>query len=91
MNDSGRWRPAGKDWKCLHLYDPKQAGANLDHPGALPEQHRGNGRGVFGIQAAAKKYLIKDIKNLTMAEAAPGRCLPARPKTVYSKALINTF
>ncbi len=35
------------------------------------------GRGVFGVQAAAKKYFNKDAENLTTAEAAQiAACLP---------------
>lgn len=45
------------------------------------------GRGVFGIQAAAKKYFNKDAKNLTMAEAAQiAACLP-NPKLYTVKPL----
>jgi len=41
------------------------------------------GRGVFGVQAAAKKYFNKDAKNLTRGEAAQiAACLP-NPK-VYT-------
>lgn len=45
------------------------------------------GRGVFGVQAAAKKYFNKDAKNLTMAEAAQiAACLP-NPKVYTVKPL----
>ena len=45
------------------------------------------GRGVFGVQAAAKKYFNKDAKDLTMAEAAQiAACLP-NPKRLTVKPL----
>lgn len=45
------------------------------------------GRGVFGVQAAAKKYFNKDAKNLTMYEAAQiAACLPS-PKRLTVKPL----
>jgi monofunctional glycosyltransferase len=45
------------------------------------------GRGVFGVQAAAKKYFNKDAKDLTMAEAAQiAACLP-NPKAYTVKPL----
>ena len=45
------------------------------------------GRGVFGVQAAAKKYFNKDAKDLTMAEAAQiAACLPS-PKRLTVKPL----
>jgi monofunctional biosynthetic peptidoglycan transglycosylase len=45
------------------------------------------GRGVFGVQAAAKKYFNKDAKNLTMAEAAQiAACLP-NPKVYTIKPM----
>ncbi len=45
------------------------------------------GRGVFGVQAAAKKYFNKDAKDLTMAEAAQvAACLP-NPKRFTVKPL----
>lgn len=45
------------------------------------------GRGVFGIQAAAKKYFNKDAKNLTRGEAAQiAACLP-NPKRFTVKPL----
>jgi monofunctional biosynthetic peptidoglycan transglycosylase len=45
------------------------------------------GPGVFGVQAAAKKYFNKDAKNLTAAEAAQiAACLP-NPKRFTVKPL----
>ncbi|NOT92198.1 MAG: monofunctional biosynthetic peptidoglycan transglycosylase [Ferruginibacter sp.] len=45
------------------------------------------GRGVFGVQAAAKKYFNKDAKNLTRGEAAQiAACLP-NPKKYTVKPL----
>jgi monofunctional glycosyltransferase len=45
------------------------------------------GPGVFGVQAAAKKYFNKDAKDLTMAEAAQiAACLP-NPKRYTVKPL----
>jgi monofunctional glycosyltransferase len=45
------------------------------------------GRGVFGVQAAAKKYFNKDAKNLTRTEAAQiAACLP-NPKKYTVKPL----
>lgn len=45
------------------------------------------GRGVFGVQAAAKNYFNKDAKDLTMAEAAQvAACLP-NPKRYTVKPL----
>ena len=45
------------------------------------------GRGVFGVQAAAKKYFNKDAINLTRAEAAQiAACLP-NPKVYTVKPL----
>lgn len=45
------------------------------------------GRGVFGVQAAAKKYFNKDAKNLTRLEAAQiAACLPS-PKRLTVKPL----
>ena len=45
------------------------------------------GRGVFGVQAAAKKYFNKDAKDLTRAEAAQiAACLPS-PKRYTVKPL----
>ena len=45
------------------------------------------GRGVFGVQAAAKKYFNKDAKDLTMNEAAQiAACLPS-PKRLTVKPL----
>ena len=45
------------------------------------------GRGVFGVQAAAKKYFNKDAKDLTAAEAAQiAACLP-NPKRLTVKPL----
>jgi monofunctional glycosyltransferase len=45
------------------------------------------GRGVFGVQAAAKKYFNKDAKNLTRTEAAQiAACLP-NPKVYTVKPL----
>jgi monofunctional biosynthetic peptidoglycan transglycosylase len=45
------------------------------------------GRGVFGVQAAAKKYFGKDAKDLTRAEAAQiAACLP-NPKKYTVKPL----
>lgn len=47
------------------------------------------GRGVFGVQAAAKKYFNKDAKNLSMYEAAQiAACLPS-PKRYSVKPLSN--
>ena len=45
------------------------------------------GPGIFGVQAAAKKYFNKDAKDLTMAEAAQiAACLP-NPKRYTVKPL----
>jgi monofunctional glycosyltransferase len=45
------------------------------------------GRGIFGVQAAAKAYFNKDAKNLTRAEAAMiAACLP-NPKVYTVKPL----
>jgi monofunctional biosynthetic peptidoglycan transglycosylase len=45
------------------------------------------GRGVFGVQAAAKRYFNKDAKNLTRGEAAQiAACLP-NPKKYKVKPL----
>lgn len=45
------------------------------------------GRGIFGVQAAAKKYFNKDAKDLTRAEAAQiAACLP-NPKRFTVKPL----
>lgn len=45
------------------------------------------GRGIFGVQAAAKKYFNKDAKNLTRGEAAQiAACLP-NPKKYTVKPL----
>jgi len=45
------------------------------------------GRGVFGVQAAAKKYFNKDAKDLTRLEAAQiAACLPS-PKRLTVKPL----
>lgn len=45
------------------------------------------GRGIFGVQAAAKAYFNKDAKNLTRAEAAMiAACLP-NPKEYTVKPL----
>ena len=45
------------------------------------------GRGIFGVQAAAKAYFNKDAKNLTRAEAAMiAACLP-NPKEFTVKPL----
>jgi monofunctional glycosyltransferase len=45
------------------------------------------GPGIFGVQAAAKKYFNKDAKDLTMAEAAQiAACLP-NPKRLTVKPL----
>lgn len=45
------------------------------------------GRGVFGVQAAAKKYFNKNARDLTMAEAAQiAACLP-NPKRFTVKPL----
>jgi monofunctional biosynthetic peptidoglycan transglycosylase len=45
------------------------------------------GRGIFGVQAAAKKYFNKDAKDLTRAEAAQiAACLP-NPKKYTVKPL----
>ncbi len=47
------------------------------------------GRGVFGVQAAAKRYFNKNAKDLTMAEAAQiAACLP-NPKIFTVKPLSN--
>jgi monofunctional glycosyltransferase len=47
------------------------------------------GRGIFGVQAAAKAYFNKDAKNLTRAEAAMiAACLP-NPKLYTVKPLSN--
>jgi monofunctional biosynthetic peptidoglycan transglycosylase len=45
------------------------------------------GRGIFGVQAAAKKYFNKDAKDLTRLEAAQiAACLPS-PKRLSVKPL----
>ena len=45
------------------------------------------GRGVFGVQAAARKYFNKDAKDLSMSEAAQiAACLP-NPKAYTVKPL----
>ena len=45
------------------------------------------GKGIFGVQAAAKIYFNKDAKNLTRAEAAQiAACLP-NPKKFMVKPL----
>ena len=45
------------------------------------------GKGIFGVQAAAKAYFNKDAKNLTRAEAAMiASCLP-NPKVYTVKPL----
>jgi monofunctional glycosyltransferase len=45
------------------------------------------GRGIYGVQAAAKAYFNKDAKNLTLAEAAMiAACLP-NPKLFTVKPL----
>jgi monofunctional glycosyltransferase len=47
------------------------------------------GRGLFGVQAAAKKYFNKDAKDLTRAEAAQiAACLP-NPKKYTVKPMCN--
>jgi len=47
------------------------------------------GPGIFGVQAAAKKYFNKDAKNLSAAEAAQiAACLP-NPKRLTVKPLSN--
>lgn len=47
------------------------------------------GRGIFGVQAAAKKYFNKDAINLTRQEAAMiAACLP-NPKKYTVKPLSN--
>lgn len=47
------------------------------------------GRGIYGVQAAAKKYFNKDARNLTRAEAAQiAACLP-NPKAYTVKPLSN--
>jgi monofunctional biosynthetic peptidoglycan transglycosylase len=47
------------------------------------------GRGVFGVQAAAKRYFNKDAKDLTRIEAAQiAACLP-NPKRLSVKPLSN--
>ncbi|MEI7734806.1 MAG: monofunctional biosynthetic peptidoglycan transglycosylase [Ferruginibacter sp.] len=47
------------------------------------------GRGIYGVQAAAKKYFNKDARNLTRAEAAQiAACLP-NPKLYSVKPLSN--
>ncbi|MGB4844916.1 MAG: monofunctional biosynthetic peptidoglycan transglycosylase [Ferruginibacter sp.] len=47
------------------------------------------GQGVFGVQAAAKKYFNKDAKGLTRLEAAQiAACLPS-PKRLKVKPLSN--
>jgi len=47
------------------------------------------GRGIFGVQAAAKKYFNKDAKDLTRGEAAQiAACLP-NPKKYTVKPLSN--
>ena len=45
------------------------------------------GKGIYGVQAAAKKYFNKDAKNLTRSEAAQiAACLP-NPKVYAVKPL----
>lgn len=47
------------------------------------------GKGIFGVQAAAKAYFNKDAKNLTRAEAAMiAACLP-NPKVYTVKPMSN--
>ncbi len=47
------------------------------------------GRGIFGVQAAAKRYFNKDAKDLTRIEAAQiAACLP-NPKLLSVKPLSN--
>jgi monofunctional biosynthetic peptidoglycan transglycosylase len=47
------------------------------------------GRGIFGVQAAARKYFNKDAKDLTRMEAAEiAACLPS-PKRLSVKPLSN--
>lgn len=47
------------------------------------------GKGIFGVQAAAKMYFNKDAKNLTQAEAAMiAACLP-NPKVFTVKPMCN--
>ncbi len=47
------------------------------------------GRGIYGVQAAAKKYFNKDARNLTRAEAAQiAACLP-NPKLYSVKPMSN--
>ncbi len=47
------------------------------------------GKGIFGVQAAAKAYFNKDAKNLTRAEAAMiAACLP-NPKAYCVKPVSN--
>lgn len=47
------------------------------------------GKGIFGVQAAAKAYFNKDAKNLTRAEAAMiAACLP-NPKLYTVKPMSN--
>ncbi len=47
------------------------------------------GPGVFGIQAAAKKYYNKDAKDLTMAEAAQIAAFLPSPKRLSKKPFSN--
>jgi monofunctional glycosyltransferase len=47
------------------------------------------GRGIFGVQAAAKKYFNKDAKDLTRAEAAQIAACPPNPKRFTVKPLSN--
>lgn len=56
------------------------------------------GRGIFGVQAAAKKYFGKDAKDLTRAEAAQiAACLPnpkkytVKPMSGYVAGRFNTI
>ncbi len=47
------------------------------------------GRGVFGVQAAARKYFNKDAKDLTMIEAAQIAASLPNPKRYTVKPLTN--
>ena len=47
------------------------------------------GKGVFGVQAAAKVYFNKDAKNLTRAEAAMIAAVLPNPKVYTIKPLSN--
>ena len=47
------------------------------------------GKGVFGVQAAAKAYFNKDAKNLTRAEAAMIAAALPNPKVYIIKPLSN--